>query len=666
MNKKEKVNVESASAHSKSTKKVRGGNSKAFSTSLILGLLDKLTDAVYNAVMNGLFGRIFTAYSSEQAAFERGFVKNYLADEINSNNKFHRIRSKLSKAFEGSIFIGKLGDMVRSMLSTSLKLYGNFLLCFGLYSILIYFLRALIPELGGYDLWELAVPVVSILLSLPLLMSRKSLGRAVGYSRILRLLFTEGFGFKDESFDIPVKRSNRKANFAIILGMIAGLSTFFIDPIIIPIFILAFLAISMVIITPEIGIICSIFFLPFLSISEYPSVILALLVFVTTIGYLIKLLRGKRIFKIELLDLFVIFFGVIIFMAGIISAGGADSLASAILSCVLMLGFFLVVNTMRTEKWINRCVSALVASSVIVAMIGIWEYVSGAATVAWIDKNYFPDIEGRVVSVFENPNVLATYLTLCLPLVIAKMQRAETGRGRLLGFVSTLVMIGCLILTWSRGAWLAVIISLLIMALINNRGAFKALFVLGLCVPALPFVLPDNIVSRFMSIGDLSDSSSYYRVYTWRGTIEAIKDYFLGGIGYGNLAYSEIYPKYAYAGIEAAEHSHNLFLQMFLGLGIFGLLIFLMVIFLFFQKNLEFLRCTDDKNLKIFVSAAFAGICGALIMGMFDYIWYNYRVFFVFWIVFAISCAYIRFGNREAERQRVTNDSNADAAAIDI
>ena len=666
MNKKEKVSAESASAPSKSTKKVRGGNSKAFSSSLISGLLDKLTDAVYNALMHGLFGRIFTAYSSEQAAFERGFVKNYLISEINPNNKFHKIRSKLSKAFEESIFIGKLGDMVKSMLSASVKLYGNFLLSFGFYSIVIYFLRVLFPELGGYDLWDVVVPIISIVAALPLLMSRKSLGGAVGCSRILRLLFTEGFGFKDESFDIPVRRSNKRVNLAIIFGMAAGLSTFFIDPVIIPILILAVIAVSMVIITPEIGIVCSIFLLPFLSFFEYPSILLALFVFATTVGYVIKLLRGKRVFKIELLDLFVIFFGIIILMGGIISAGDADSLASAILSCVLMMGFFLIVNTMRTEKWINRCVSALAASSVIVSVIGILEYVFGAASAAWLDKNYFPYIEGRVVSVFDNPNVLATYLTISLPLVVAKMLRADTGKGKLLGFISTLLIVGCVVLTWSRGAWLAVIISLLIMALINNRGTFKALFVLAFGVPVLPFVLPDNIVSRFMSIGDLSDSSSYYRVYTWRGTIAAIKDYFVGGAGYGNLAYSEIYPQYAYAGIEAAEHSHNLFLQIFFGLGVFGLLIFLTLIFLFFQKNLEFLSFTHDKNLKVFVSASFAAICGALIMGMFDYIWYNYRVFFVFWVVFAISCAYIRYGNREAERQKITNDSNVDSAAIDI
>ena len=38
-------------------------------------------------------------------------------------------------------------------------------------------------------------------------------------------------------------------------------------------------------------------------------------------------------------------------------------------------------------------------------------------------------------------------------------------------------------------------------------------------------------------------------------------------------------------------------------------------------------------------------------MGMFDYIWFNNRVFFVFWLVMAIGCAFVRAGNSEKERK---------------
>ena len=662
-NKEKRLSGGAQAASARSEKAKRGGLSRLFSLSILLHLVDKLTNAVYNALIKGFFGRIFTSYSYEQSAFEQGFVKNYFTGQTKS---FRNIRAKLSKAFETSLIIGKLSDMLQAILSSSVKLYGNFFLSFGLYSALSYFIRALVPGLVAPNEDFILVSGISILASIPLLISRESLASAIGHGRITNLIFSDGLGFKEEDFNVHVKRHKRRANISILLGMIFGLLTFVIHPIYIVLAVLFFAITALVIVTPEIGVVISVFMIPFYSFFKTPSMVLSIFVCLTSFGYFIKLVRGKRVFKIEILDLFVIFFGVIIYMSGIITAGGQESFRAAIMSCILMLGFFLLVNLMRTDGWLDRCVSALVGSSVVVAAIGVLQYIFGYAEVAWLDTSYFSDISGRVVSLFDNPNVLAAYLVMTFPLLLAKTVKAKTSKGKLLGVLSVMIVIACTVFTWCRAAWLALIIIVAFMGLINSRKTFKALFAIALCVPALPFVLPDSIVRRFMSIGDMADSSSYYRVYTWRGTINAIKDYFVSGVGYGTAAYEEIYPQYAYAGIESAEHSHNLFLQILFGMGVFGLLIFMVVIFLFAQKNFEYFGSAKDSSVKLMASAAFVAVCGALIMGMFDYVWYSFRVFFTFWVVMAVSCAYIRYGRREEERTKTVTYYGPDSASIDI
>ena len=49
--------------------------------SLIIFLLDKLSDVIYNALIKGFFGRIFTAYSSELSAYDRGCLKYFFRKE---------------------------------------------------------------------------------------------------------------------------------------------------------------------------------------------------------------------------------------------------------------------------------------------------------------------------------------------------------------------------------------------------------------------------------------------------------------------------------------------------------------------------------------------------------------------------------------------------------
>ena len=36
------------------------------------------------------------------------------------------------------------------------------------------------------------------------------------------------------------------------------------------------------------------------------------------------------------------------------------------------------------------------------------------------------------------------------------------------------------------------------------------------------------------------------------------------------------------------------------------------------------------------MSGVIAGIFGFLLQGMFDYVWYNYRVFLIFWMIIGI------------------------------
>ena len=640
--------------------------SKLFSLSIFVNLLSKFTDVLYDALINSFIGHIFTAYSSEQLAFERGAVRNYFKGDLISSKHSRKIKQNVERVFETSFFINKLKIACKHLLKYPLKAYGMFFISFGMYSAFVYALKAFfiggeLPTSG--NLW---ISGISIVIALPLMSSSESLGRAVKNGRLTNAIFIDAFGFKDESFEIDANKTSRKYNFSFFWGMLAGLITFFVPAIYLPISIALFLFFSMIFVSPEIGVIISIFMIPFCSLLSAPSIAITILAGISIFSYLIKLFKGKRIFKIELLDLSVIAFMVVILMGGMITVGGQDSLRAAIMSGVLIFGFFCVVNLMRTEKWLNRCVLALVSSSVIVSIIGVLEYTLGFAVSGWVDTSKFGYIEGRATSLFDNPNVLAMYLVLAFPLLLAKASDATTKKEKLIGGFSVLSTILCVVFTWSRGAWLAMIASTLLFLIIRSRKTLSAIIVFILTLPAISFIIPQGIRLRFSSIGDITDSSTYYRVYTWRGSINAIKENIFSGYGYGSSAFAEIYPQYAYAGMESAEHSHSLFLQILFGVGIFGLLIFVVFLFLFAQKNFEHIKNGKDSHIQKMSSAAFCSVIAALVMGLFDNIWYNYRILFLFWIVAGISCAYVRLGDREKKRDYVDHGLMPDSATIDI
>ena len=624
------------------------------SASLIFFLLDKFSAYIYNAFKDSFIGNIFTAYSKEQKALDDSYLKSYLANSLLVKRYFKNIRKYLSRSFESSLILNKTSKIAGELVTMPLKTLGEALLFFGIYTLVIYLLRLFIPVISEVGVDYAIVAVIACLVSIPMLFSRNNIANAVGKSVILGELFYSVFGFREEAFKKRTNMSKTKANLFVMLGMVLGILTFVVNPMTIIAIIASIIMIAMIFNAPEIGVLVALFCIPFLSFFEYSALVLGLLVSIILTSYIVKLIRGKRILKFELIDIAILFFGCILYFSGAISAGGFSTHNEVLLNCELLLGYFLIANLMRTEKWIRRCIGTLVTSGTIVAFIGIAQYFFGSLSDgAWIDPDYFYDIKGRAVSLFDNPNILAIYLVIILPLALYMMLIASKGRARLLGAISVTSILLCIVFTWSRGAWIAVILLLLTFFLLYSKKTLRFMLLSCFFVPFLPFLLPQSVIRRFTSIGDLADSSTMYRIYTWKGSFNVIKEFFMGGIGYGSSAFQTIYPQYAYAGIEAAEHSHNLFLQIFIGMGVVGLIAFVAVIFLFTQMNFEHIKKSKDKSAALVSIACFCAIFAALVFGLFDHTWYSYRIFFLFWAVIAISTACVRVTQNEERKQGI-------------
>ena len=69
-----------------------------------------------------------------------------------------------------------------------------------------------------------------------------------------------------------------------------------------------------------------------------------------------------------------------------------------------------------------------------------------------------------------------------------------------------------------------------------------------------------------------------------------------------------------------------------------------MTMFLFLREVLSFVRNerSAPATVKMLSVGGLCGIVAVLMQGMTDYVWYNYRVFAMFWLVIGIVCAIMR------------------------
>ena len=340
-----------------------------------------------------------------------------------------------------------------------------------------------------------------------------------------------------------------------------------------------------------------------------------------------------------------------VYLAGtLFSISLKASLNSGLLSVAFILFAVVLYNAVSTRGQLDLLLTAVVLAAAAVSCLGILQYIFrwGYQSEAWVDSDMFSTIQFRVSSTLDNPNMLGQYLILAIPIGGAKLLSARDWFSRVFYFGCCGVMCVCMLLTFSRGAWLGLLFAGAVFVVLLNP---RLILLFPVALAALWFVLPDTVTARFASIGNLGDASTSYRVYIWMGTLAMLKNYWLCGIGPGTDAFNMVYPAYSFNGI-IAPHSHNLFLQIVCDAGIAALAVFLILLFVYFRMMCAALHREKDWTSRLLQIAFTAWVCGFMVQSMTDYSFYNYLVLFVFWVYLALGALCARRsklpGGREA------------------
>lgn len=382
----------------------------------------------------------------------------------------------------------------------------------------------------------------------------------------------------------------------------------------------------------EAGVYLMLFLAPI--IPTMACVALALLTFVSF--FINSIVKNDFKIKIDAFGFSVIILALMFLIYSATSYASSSSMRIFMIYAVFIGFMFLVIACGSDKKRLKKMVFIFVASGLLVSLYGIYQNFYGDNLGhAWVDEEMFSNITVRVYSTLENPNVLGEYLILLIPICGAMIYASKRLLVRFFYF-SVMCCAGlCLIFTQSRGCWVGLILAAVVFAFLVDK-KLVALGIIGLMF--VPMILPESIIYRFTSIGNLGDSSTSYRVNIWLGTLRIIKDYWWMGIGIGSEAFNKVYPFYSY-NAAVALHSHNLYLQILVETGICGLLTFIASMVISFKKILIGYIFGKKNMYSLLCAAAIAGLLGFLLQGMFDYAWYNYRVFAIFWMVIGLGIA---------------------------
>lgn len=391
---------------------------------------------------------------------------------------------------------------------------------------------------------------------------------------------------------------------------------------------LGIIGLVLVIYDIKIGLMAGVFILPFL-----PDMLnLLFMFFILAVFIFNNLVKDVNHLTHTKIDMPIILYILIILISTITSIDPSGSFRDLALHLGGLSFLFVMINSVKDKKDFNIIVTVLVFSASLVALYGLYQYLIGVEIeAAWVDLENNPGMRTRVYSVFNNPNILAEYLVMIIPLSVSLFWYSKKLSKKIIFLGLTLIMVLALVLTQSRGGWLGFAFSALIFILLIEKRLLLTLVPISI---GGVFLLPDSIINRILSIGNLRDSSNAYRITMWGITKDIIRDNWVAGVGFGHQPFKQTFETYIRT--MPTFHAHNTYLQTAAEMGIPGLVAFLLFLFTLFKYGIKNLVKQDDKYIRVMAAGVLAGLGGVLFHGLVENILYLPRIIFTFWIMVSL------------------------------
>ena len=598
-------------------------------------------------------GKFFTSYEKVNKAYT---IKT---KGLRDRKKSHTTKRKVSKVFESSFFVNFMPKVIRFLLRTSLRDYGIVLFTMGSIMSLLYPIRNYVPILD-VPFESFIVGIVLVLCSIPLLFSSKSYATGILSSDIIGFILFVCLGLKADSFRSANEQTiHTSPNISFLIGVLLGVISYFTSPTSVLLAALILLTGYAVLTTPESGIIILLFALPFISID-----LMILITIYIDICYAIKYIIGKRTLKFEVFDIAISGIMLMLFVSYALCLDHKAMLVPTLINAALVLCYFAVSNLVRSKVWYRRCLVSLTLSISFASIIGIIQYIFSSVNFTVPGMPIFASVTERITSTFYDPDVFAIYLCAVIPFILLFIFSGSNALSRIYGIISFGLAFTCIILGQSKAAFIATVVEILLFLIIYNKNFIYLAIFTCVVIPVFHYTLPTTMLELLRSFGKTAELSSPSNQILKSATWEIFKSHPFG-IGF-NEANLTVAAQRLNIDLQGATNLGNLYRQILVSFGIFGILI--LCAFLVIFTILAFTLCekSQNKHRRINGIAGFISIVGILVSGIFCYSLKSSELVFITFLSIALTFSYFKIERELNKPVSVYVDITAANIDIDI
>lgn len=510
------------------------------------------------------------------------------------------VKTTFSLGVERSSAFKTYKTIINRLIYTPVSTYGVFLVTLGIYMGLVYFVNRIAYGMESANVYRLLNGCVLVALSLPLLLVQKPLVRFLGDSAVARAILGDCIDL--DSYREP-KRSGAVGS-ALIIGSLSGVLSFFCGEE----KILLLLAVAvyglLVIYSPEFGLFGSALVFPFVSKRLFIA-----LVGLTVLSYTIKVLRGKRNFKLSASNVFLLFLAICYLVSNIKGGGvGAGFAFSVVAFCIL------AANLCLTERLLRKIINTVVLGLGIVLVIFCYQMFNGS-----LEGGSISDFVLNAVSVFGGRDNFLEYFILVLPYLFCKAAKSSLP-GSIACFLTATALLGYCVYAGRLSFAILTAATVALYLIISTRQIFIPLIAcFGVPVGGMYFAA---IPITFGTMG------LYDMVSAWVATLDVCGAHPLLGVGMSGRSLQ----------LAGLGDSRSMYFQTLAEGGALGFILLVLALFFTCQRLFATLPPAGSDGRRI-GAATGASVLMGLIIAMGNNLWVEPGACAVLWLSLGLASA---------------------------
>ena len=265
-----------------------------------------------------------------------------------------------------------------------------------------------------------------------------------------------------------------------------------------------------------------------------------------------------------------------------------------------------VVVLLKRAAAFRHVIWTLLAAGIFIGSLSVFQYLTGTfdSTYGGFAQAELKGIAGsesgyRLSGPIGDPNFFAQIMVVLIPVSIERMLHERKLILKILAGLAGVLSILTVIFTFSRGGFLAAVVTLLIFFIVYPPRPLQLVIIIGLGI-GMFYLVPASYFDRILSLQDLlpdqsgridvrSDNSIQGRASQNLTAWLVFREHPFVGIGLNNFEYRypELSKEIGLAPSASNRAIHNMYLEVASETGMLGLSIFLLIIWLSFRSILS-------------------------------------------------------------------------------